>query len=283
MNEGKRLEPARRRFLQWLMLVPCAAVIAPDAVQAALASISNYYLHHKDTFIKAFDDTNQGAYQYLKVQLSEEKAGIITQGAAFEFRNILPTLPDVGGIDNDNTCYLIIAAWYLAYYRPMKELGLLADDVGFMIYELNRIDLKNMSERQAVQEGKAKFSPEAETRMKHWAENTQLRKYPENWVAEFIKGNGKNFDFGYNYTECGLCKFFHHHNTPELAPYVCLNDFLRSKRLNTGLHRTETLGQGDAVCNFRYKYGRPVTQTWDTEISLIRERVKSGRVCTVPS
>ena len=283
MNTQKRLGLTRRRFLHWLMLVPCATVVVPDSVKAALASITNYYLQHENTLLKAFDITNQGAYQYLKVTLSEENARMITQKAASEFKNILPTLPDVGGAENANTQFLIIGAWYLAYYRPMYELGMGAENVGSMIYELNRIDLENMPEKQAIQEGKGYFLPEAETRMKGWAESTQLGKYPENWVAQFIKGNGKSFDFGYDYIECALCKFFHFHNTPELAPFVCLNDFLRSKRLNTGLHRTETLGQGDHVCNFRYKYGRPVTQNWDTEIPLIRERVESGLVCTVPS
>jgi len=136
----------------------------------------------------------------------------------------------VGGGQNDNTQYLIIGAWYLAYYRPMKKLDMHPEDVGRMIYELNRIDLERMPQRLAVEESKKKFFPEAVDKMKAWAETTQLRKYPGNWVAEFIKGNGNDFDFGYNYTECALCKFFHNQGTPELAPFVCLNDFIRSKK-----------------------------------------------------
>jgi len=271
----------RRRFIQLLTIIPCAAVV-PLTLRIVMAETGNYYLKHRDTLIDDFEETNQGAYAYLKARFSEGKAEQITKKASAQFRNIVLTLPDVGGKQNDDTQYLIIGAWYLAYYRPMKELNMNAEDVGRMIYELNRIDLKHMPQRHALQQGNEKFSLETETKMKAWTESTQLREYPGNWVAEFVKGNGDDFDFGYNYTECALCKFYHSQGTPELAPFVCLNDFIRSRRLNTGLHRTKTLGQGDDICNFRYKHGRTVTQNWNTEIALILKRIKEGQVCTVP-
>ncbi len=271
----------RRHFIQLLTILPCAATF-PRAVHAVMAETGNYYLKHRDALIENFEETNQGAYAYLKGKVTEDKARQITKKASAQFKNIVLMLPEVGGEKNDDTQYLIIGAWYLAYYRPMKELNMHAEDVGRMIYELNRIDLEHMPQRHELEQGDDKFSPEAEAKMKAWAESTQLHTYPGNWVAEFIKGNGDDFDFGYNYTECALCKFYYSRGTPELAPFVCLNDFIRSKRLNTGLHRTKTLGQGDDLCNFRYKHGRPVTQSWDTEIALILERIKEGRVCTVP-
>lgn len=35
----------------------------------------------------------------------------------------------------------------------------------------------------------------------------------------------------------------------------------------------ESEAQGDGVCNFRYKLGRPVTQGWDSEIPSIRKQL----------
>ncbi len=234
----------RRHFIQLLTILPCAAAF-PRAVHAVMAETGNYYLKHRDTLIENFEETNQGAYAYLKAKVTEDKARQITKKASAQFKNIVLMLPEVGGEKNDDTQYLIIGAWYLAYYRPMKELNMHAEDVGHMIYELNRIDLEHMPQRHKLEQGDDKFSPEA--KMKAWAESTQLHTYPGNWVAEFIKGNGDDFDFGYNYTECALCKFYYSRGTPELAPFVCLNDFIRSKRLNTGLHRTKTL-DGGQVC-----------------------------------
>ncbi|MBL7212850.1 MAG: L-2-amino-thiazoline-4-carboxylic acid hydrolase [Desulfobacteraceae bacterium] len=271
----------RRRFIQLLTVIPCTAVV-PHTVHAVMAETGNYYLKHRDTLIEDFEKTNQGAYAYLKSKVTEDKARQITKKASAQFKNIVLRLPGVGGEQNDDTQYLIIGAWYLAYYRPMKELNMDAEDVGRMIYDLNKVNLEHMPQRHALEEGDEKFSSEAEAKMKAWAESTQLRKYPGNWVAGFVKGNGDDFDFGYNYTECALCKFYNSQGTPELAPFVCLNDFIRSKRLNTGLDRIKTLGQGDDICNFRYKHGRPVTQSWNTEIVLILKRIKEGHVCTVP-
>lgn len=51
----------------------------------------------------------------------------------------------------------------------------------------------------------------------------------------------------------------------DVAPYFCLNDFPRSRAEGTGLVRTGTIAQGAALCDFRYKLGREVTQGLETE------------------
>ena len=86
-------------------------------------------------------------------------------------------------------------------------------------------------------------------------------------------GDGTAFDYGYDYTECGVVKYFRAQGAPELAPYFCLNDFPKSAVDGSGLSRTKTIGQGVDLCNFRYKKGRPVLQGWSTEIDLIRSRL----------
>ncbi len=54
-----------------------------------------------------------------------------------------------------------------------------------------------------------------------------------------------------------------------------LNDFLKSAAIGSGLRRAKTLAQGDDICDFRYKKGRPVVQNWDAEIDLIRSRSRT--------
>jgi hypothetical protein len=60
-------------------------------------------------------------------------------------------------------------------------------------------------------------------------------------------------------------KFFRAHGVAAVAPYFCLNDFLTSRAQGTGLSRAHTLGQGDALCDFRYTENGPVAQSWETE------------------
>jgi hypothetical protein len=78
----------------------------------------------------------------------------------------------------------------------------------------------------------------------------------ENWIWNYIPGDGKEFDFGYDITDCGLCKFFHNEGADELVPYSCATEFLKSKGLGMELVRTTTLAEGHDKCNFRYKKGR---------------------------
>jgi len=225
----------------------------------------NYYLTHREELLMAFRETNKGARQYLGARDGKKLANAVTKAAANRFSSLLLRLPDVGGEQNIDLPYLPIAAWYLAYYQPMQAYGKTAADVGRMIYELNETSLTRYPKAQALAEEVRWFTPANLAKLQKWAVWTQKREYPANWVAIFIQGNGVDFDFGYDYQECGVVKYLQSHKAAALAPYVCLNDFLKSRILGTGLQRSMTLAQGDAVCNFRFKKGRPVTQNWDTE------------------
>jgi hypothetical protein len=84
-----------------------------------------------------------------------------------------------------------------------------------------------------------------------------LYKYPDNWVMEYVEGDGIEFDFGCNYTECAVLEFFRKMDAEKYMPYVCVMDLTSSKALRTGLHRTTTLFCGGDCCDFQYKKNRP--------------------------
>jgi hypothetical protein len=229
---------------------------------------------HKEQVLKTFQETNEGARQYLARSLAEELARDITEKAAARFAALLPGLPDVGGEKNWVTKFVPMAATYLAYYEAMKGYGRTAEDVGKMMYDLDEAQWARYPKSKALADGARLFTRPALEGTQKWAEWTQKKEYPANWVAAFVPGDGREFDFGYDYSECALCKYFHSHHADELAPYVCVADFTRSRAMGTGLVRPKALAKGDDVCNFRYKKGRVVTQDWATEIPLIRERMK---------
>lgn len=82
---------------------------------------------------------------------------------------------------------------------------------------------------------------------------TQERRYPGDWLGRFIEGDGKDFDCGIDITECGICKFYSAQGAEELAPYLCLSDFVVSDAFDRRLVRYKTLAEGADVCDFRYK------------------------------
>lgn len=103
--------------------------------------------------------------------------------------------------------------------------------------------------------------------LKEAASRTQERRYPGDWVATFVEGDGEAFDYGIDITECGICKFYRAQGAAELAPYLCLSDYVVSDAFGRGLVRYKTLAEGAEVCDFRYKEGRetfvnPLREGW---------------------
>lgn len=51
--------------------------------------------------------------------------------------------------------------------------------------------------------GRGLLSRFGKRRLKKIAEESQKRLYPGGWMATFVEGDGKEFDIGIDYTECG--------------------------------------------------------------------------------
>ena len=269
----------RRDFIKYsaalgsLALLPCRLMASQAADASSAKGVNNYYLEHKQELTDAFRAVVKGAAQFLEPGFGLKRTQMITRQALGLFDRLLPEFPDVGGERNWVTKFIPIAAWYVALYQPMRTNGKTAEDVGKIVYELNKISLQNIPKEKALEEGEKMFSRESLDKMRDWAAWTQKREHPANWVAYFKPGDGEEFDYGYDYTECGVVKYFKAQGVPELAPYLCLTDFPRSAAFGSGLRRTKAIGQGDDACAFRYKKGRPVIQDWSTEITLIRSRM----------
>ncbi len=219
------------------------------------------------------DDFNQvikGCQFYLTSKYSPEVAQEVTARAPRILEKLLPEMPDIGGETNMMTPFLVFAAWYVALFRAMQSQGLTAEDTGRMLYDLTVMKLGTESRPEALAEGAARFTPEFFGQMKRWCDWSQKQTYPANWVAEFIDGQGQDFDYGLDFSQCGAVLYFEKQQALDVAPYFCLIDFPVSDHKGTGLVRTKTIAQGHEVCDFRYKKDRPVEQNWDTEAPRIK-------------
>ncbi|MGZ6230243.1 MAG: L-2-amino-thiazoline-4-carboxylic acid hydrolase, partial [Syntrophales bacterium] len=101
-----------------------------------------------------------------------------------------------------------------------------------------------------------KYGKSYRERLKIQATISQEKQYPDDFVFTYIVGDGKEFDYGYDIIECGVCKFLHAQDADELAPFLCLTDFPLSKAFGRGLVRNMTISEGAERCDFRYKNGR---------------------------
>jgi hypothetical protein len=71
-----------------------------------------------------------------------------------------------------------------------------------------------------------------------------------------VIGEGKESEWGIDFTECANHKFYTTQNAVEFLPYVCKLDTLTSTAFGLGLVRTMTLADGDERCNPRLKHDR---------------------------
>ncbi|MHA2009273.1 MAG: L-2-amino-thiazoline-4-carboxylic acid hydrolase [Promethearchaeota archaeon] len=97
---------------------------------------------------------------------------------------------------------------------------------------------------------------------KNLAKHLQQKKYPGDFVMEFVEGDGKTFDYGYRFTECGIHKVFKKLGATKYVPLLCLTDFILGNVYGFGFTRTQTIGNGDPICDHRFLKNGTTPRVW---------------------
>jgi hypothetical protein len=192
----------------------------------------------------------------------EEMTGAVLQQARKKYKDLILSLPYIGGRKNFMTSSLVSMAAVLALYQPLKGQGVTDEQVGEIVYRAFESQLDAYPRPFLRLIGWLGFTAPFLLAMRRGARESQKRTYPGDWVYTFVEGDGVEFDYGLDYTECAVCKLFQAHDAGELVPYLCVADFAHSQAFDTGLIRTMTLAEGGDRCDFRYKRGREVEQGW---------------------
>ena len=157
------------------------------------------------------------------------------------------------------TRHLIRSTTSLALYKAMKARGKTAEETGKIIYDtvVDRVRQLPVSASKTLSSKDAKAKRDQ-------AEKSQERRYPGDWVWQFIEGNGVDFDYGYDFLECGTQKLYHAQGADEFLPFYCYLDFVTSKtsKHSRVLIRTKTLAEGHEKCNFRFKKDGRTEHNW---------------------
>ncbi len=221
-----------------------------------------YYISHKDSILTTFDGTLTYIRPLLTKKYGVEFADTVLAETRTEYAVLIPQLPYIGGDANELTTNLSQSAGVLAFYRVMKAHGKSVDEVGEIIYQGFGAQMADTPGWVTGVMGLLQSAGLAAYAAKKDADISQQQTYAGDWLFTYVKGDGESFDWGVDYTECGVCKFFHAQNADELTPYLCQLDFPMSHAFNMGLERTETLAQGGRRCDFRYKHGRETPAGW---------------------
>ncbi|MCE1246855.1 MAG: L-2-amino-thiazoline-4-carboxylic acid hydrolase [Firmicutes bacterium] len=272
MNGNNEHKLSRRDLLEAGIKGCAACMILPmfagkfEGMEFEEEPKEDYYALNKNKYKKMFEESAMGFEQYITSDVGADKAKQIREQSEAYFDRLYAKLPAVGGSKNINVVYLIEAASYLAFYPSMQQAGKTARDLGKIFFDMyeQQIEKDTPEERKKVQD--EFFSDKYKKHFKQYAAWTQKNKYPMNWIAEYKEGNGTDFDWGYDYKRCGIVEFLKSENASELAPYICLTDFVKSWVYGTGLERESTIANGNSICDFRYKRGRKVEKVWENEL-----------------
>jgi hypothetical protein len=183
-------------------------------------------------------------------------AAAVVADARREYEALMPQLPYLGGVRNFDTWLIIAAAMFLAFYKPLKSRGRPVEEIGDLVYEAVETLFDALPRLLTRFYGRLHFTRRAVRQAQRAALVTQQHQHAGDWVFSFVEGDGDAFDWGQDFTECGVCKFFHAQGADEFAPHMCRLDFVFSDAFGWGLTRTTTLAGGGEVCDFRFKRDR---------------------------
>jgi hypothetical protein len=237
---------------------------APNTRKGMMAEKdSGYYTPQRDKLIATFEKQMRPMVLKLAGKYGREGADELFQDAVHAYGEIIPLIPNIGGKANPYTRFLFQSAWGVAIYRAVVKHGGTVEGAAEMLHR----GAISMFERTPAfllrLFGKWYHSRLRYPKMRKEAQKTQEREYSGDWVYEFVEGDGENFDYGLEMTECGIIKFLTTLGADELIPYMCAIDYISLGAMRVELRRTKTLAFGCDSCDFRFiANGNPPIVEW---------------------
>jgi hypothetical protein len=190
----------------------------------------------------------------IREELGEKSTDQALKDSDAHFQNLLPDIPYIGGRDNPLTDTIIQMTSMLALYRALKG-HLPVNLIGELTCRMAQawIDRYPRVLRHLI--GRYYLSRFMQQRKREQARASLERRYPGDFVFEYVEGDGGSFDWGINYLDCAVVKFFADQGASELTPFMCRIDFLMFPALGITLRRTSTRARGCSHCDFRFQWG----------------------------
>lgn len=216
----------------------------------------SYYLSRKRKLMKSLKKDEGVIRSFLIEEYGPEFSDAALREAEVEFESLIPKIPYIGGSGNLMTSDLVESVKLLAFYRVMKARGVPPDKTFRIVHRAMKARFERYPRVLRKLIGRLQMSRFFVKRLKRLAAESQERRFPGNFVFTVVIGDGGWFDWGLDFTECAILKFFRSENAEEFMPYICPNDYATGEAFDLGLVRTKTLAEGMGVCDQRLKRGR---------------------------
>ncbi len=212
----------------------------------------NYYISQKPKLLKFFDRLMKNGKKVLVSRYGDDFANMLAAETRQEYESLIPQIPYIGGVE-PWTRQLILTTLFLAIYRAMKSHGKTADEAWKLCSDMEEVFLHSIPRFVRNLMRNSAFTRKQLNQYRKQAAESPKRQYPGGDVCTIIEGEGEEFDYGIDITECAKCKFYRDQDAEEFLPYICLVDKLWAEALDYGLVRTRTLADGFDRCDFRLK------------------------------
>jgi len=216
-----------------------------------------YYLSRKSEILTQFDTHARAWRRFLAASYGDEFAEAVLRDAREQYEALIPEIPYIGGDENPMTRHLVRSTTSLVLYKVMKARGKTAEEVGKVVYDAVVANVGQPPPRPFKE-----LTAEYITKEKEQARKSQERRYSGDWVWEFVEGDGVEFDYGYDFLECGSQKLYHAYGADEFLPFYCYLDFVTHRTIGWAFARTMTLAEGHEKCDFRWKKGGETQKGW---------------------
>ena len=205
--------------------------------------MTGYSTEEKSKLLLDFESFNTDIKQILGEKFGDNFAKTAAFQIKKEYRSLLEDMPYIGGSDNPFTITITSTTRYLAVYLVLKRRGKDVGEIGEICYQYADMFFKNNSDQIMSMD-----DPAVTGFLKYLASESKNHIYTGDFVFEFVEG--EDFDFGLDFEECAICKFFQSKGADEFVPYMCATDIPESKYGGLGLKRTKTLAEGGDKLRF---------------------------------
>jgi hypothetical protein len=219
-----------------------------------------YYVDMKPKMMRDFDKIFKFVCQALGQHFGESQIDQLLNESRRKYEELIPQLPYIGGKKNTGTTNLVGGAQLLAIIRPLEKQGLSERAIGKVIYDTMELRFSSMPRVVRWFMGKLMMSRPFINRMKNQADAPH---YPGGWQKKIVVC--KDYDFCQDVTECGIVTLFRQHGAEAYVPYMCLGDYAMFRAFGIGFTRTQTIGNGAPVCDFRFKKHGTTLPSWPPE------------------
>ncbi len=229
--------------------------------------VRQYYADREKELMNDFDMFADLVKEFLTTRYEASRVDKWLSQSRLLYKRLIPELPYIGGDKNALNRILLLTSAYVPIVKVLKNEGMSTRENGHMIvttaskgYEEKIPWLVKRYIRWNY------FSDWGKQKKKAAALLSQKKRYPEDWVFNFVEGDGLTFAYEITYSECALHKFWTSQNLKEYVPYLCLCDYGIWKAVGVEVKRTKTLGNGATECDFRYiKKGSEIPPAWPPE------------------